>query len=209
MIMACRAYREHPEMVPLLIQYGAAPNVKDQYGAGALRLAAGEGNPAAVGALIDAGLDVNGDPDESLTPLQAAARAGRIEVVSILIEQGADLDRQGNGGMDTPLLECLLHHHDEVAQLLIEAGADINQRGYQGATPLLYALGCLDDLVYERSVPPKVNLSLIRLLLEKGADPSVQPKFNQTALDLARKTRNTRLIGLIKKHQPTPPRSAS
>ncbi len=74
--------------------------------------------------------------------------------------------------MDTPLLECLLHHHDEVAQLLIEAGADINQRGYQGATPLLYALGCLDDLVYERSVPPKVNLSLIRLLLEQGADPS-------------------------------------
>lgn len=43
MVFACRAYREHPEMVPLLIQYGAAPDVKDQYNVGALRLAASQG----------------------------------------------------------------------------------------------------------------------------------------------------------------------
>ncbi len=199
MILACRAYHEHPEMIPLLMQYGAEPRVKDQYGASALRVAASEGNSAAVGALIESRLDVNGDPDESMTPLQASARAGRTDVVRVLIANGADLDRQGSGGLDTPLLESLLYHRDEIAQRLIEAGADVNQRGYQGATPLLYALGCLDDLTYERSVPPKVNLPLIRLLLEKGADPSVRPAFDQTALDLARKTRNTRLIGLIKR----------
>ncbi len=201
MICACRAYREHPEMVPLLMRYGADPNVKDQHGAGALRLAASEGNHAAVRALLEAGLAVDGYPNEPMTPLQAAARSGAIDVATVLLAHGADIDRQGSGGLDTPLLESLLHHRDDVARRLIEAGADVNQSGLYGATPLLYALGCFDDLIYERGVPPKINLSLIRLLLEKGADASVQPQFNQTALDLARKTRNTRLIGLIKKYQ--------
>ena len=206
MICACRAYAEDAEMALLLIEYGAEPDVVDQHGLGALRLAASSGNTATLSALLTAGLRVDGYPDEPATPLQMASRAGQTEAVRILIAHGAAIDGKGNGGLETPLLECLLHHYDEIARLLLAAGADVNQAGMDGATPLLYALGCFDDLVYDRSAPPKINRSLIQLLLEMGADPAMPPAFKPTALDLARRSRNTRLIGLIKKHLPTPPR---
>ncbi|WP_218673723.1 ankyrin repeat domain-containing protein, partial [Candidatus Entotheonella palauensis] len=197
-VLACRAYQEHPEMIPLLAQYGASLNVRDQYGTEMLTLAASHGHAAAVEALLQFGCPVDGAPGTLLTPLQAAAREGRSAVVDILITHGADLDRQGDGGSESPLLESLLKHDNEIAKRLIEAGADVRQGGMSGAPPLHYALGRFDDWVYERSRPPKVNRSLIELLLEKGADPSEPLGLSPTALDLARKTRNTQLIGLIK-----------
>lgn len=98
-----------------------------------------------------------------------------------------------------PLIECLRRHYDDVARTLIEAGADVNRRGLERATPLLCALGYFDWFEYERSRPPKANLELIELLLDRGADLGAESEHGQTPLGLARAKRNTRLIGLIKR----------
>ncbi len=85
---------------------------------------------------IAAGSDLErGDPAFELTPLAWAVIEGRPEIVSVLIEAGADLNpRDGEGS--TPLHAASFLGRGTEASLLIEAGADVNARNHNGETPL-------------------------------------------------------------------------
>eukprot|EP00937_MAST-01D_sp_MAST-1D-sp2_P003946 g3946.t1 len=95
-----------------------------------------EGDAAAVRRLCgEAGADVNaGDPARNgTTPLLLAARTGRLEVVRLLLELGAQPDRSGAWGF-TPLMYACIFSHTEVVAALLEAGADaelVDQHGKQ------------------------------------------------------------------------------
>ena len=87
------------------------------------------------------------------------------EIVSLLIENGADVNSIDNGGK-TPLMDALDNrwtgypHNPEVVSLLLDAGAEVNACNDNGWTPLMYA---------SRSCCPKPEI--IMLLLDEGADP--------------------------------------
>src|SRR5579871_370780 len=89
------------------------------------------------------------------TPLHAAARNGRLEIVRYLISMGADVNARRKDG-DTALLESAYQGHLAVSNLLIESGANVNLPGV-GASPLHWAA--------ERG-----HLDVVRLLLDRGAD---------------------------------------
>ena len=57
--------------------------------------------------------------------LYMAAKAGKLELVKLLIEKGAIVDVQGRGG-HTPLNVAASNGHVEVMQVLLEAGANID-----------------------------------------------------------------------------------
>lgn len=84
------------------------------------------------GGLIDAR-----DTDGS-TPLHCAAWKGHKEVVSLLIERGADVNAQNNnthwGG--TPLHAAAHANNTEIVHLLIAHGADVNARSVNDRTPI-------------------------------------------------------------------------
>ena len=72
-------------------------------------------------------------------------------------------------------MAAVSRRYNEMAIALIEAGADVNavtsEKSWGGdRTVLMFALGTEDSIHYERSRPPKIDINLIRLLLEKGAD---------------------------------------
>jgi ankyrin repeat protein len=70
------------------------------------------------------------------TPLHAATHAGDFEIVSELLERGADPNSRADSGQ-TPLHNC---SSQKVAQLLIEAGADPRSVDDEyGTTPLTWA----------------------------------------------------------------------
>ena len=74
--------------------------------------------------------DVNG-----WTALHYATRYNRIDVVKLLLHEGADVNKQ-NDYKNTPLHLAARDNYTEVARLLIQNGADVNIRNYLNNTPL-------------------------------------------------------------------------
>jgi ankyrin repeat protein len=87
----CAIAPGNPAIVARLLDFGAQPNVADHDGRTPLWLAAHK-EDARIAALL---LDYKADPNcrvgkKRLTPLMSAAKNGRIEMVNLLLDRGAD-----------------------------------------------------------------------------------------------------------------------
>ena len=124
---------------------------------------------------LSQGADVNAVDEYGLTTLHYAINQGHINIVKLLIVQGACLDIKDNAG------RAPIHYAAEAAyaaskpqkwsvgmvQLLIDAGADINVKDGIGWTPLHYA-------AYH------FKKYLIEVLVERGADVDVVDNHGRT-----------------------------
>jgi ankyrin repeat protein len=72
--------------------------------------------PDVVRLLLEHGADINAWTDGGLTPLQEAARMGRVEVVRVL-EHGANVGAKGNEGR-TPFEIASANEDDDMMKLL-------------------------------------------------------------------------------------------
>ena len=106
------------------------------------------------------------------TPLHFAVRAGRLDVINILLDRGADPNASGTGSFisKTPLEEVFEgfvlrgKQRLDVVKLLLAHGANPNTSG-GGATPLLRAILCLG---FQDEEP----VDVVELLLDHGANPN-------------------------------------
>jgi len=115
------------------------------------------------------GVDMNAGNTPSL---HWATENGHIEIVSLLVSNGANVNVQDcyNG---TPLhIIALGFGTIEIAQLLISRGADVNAKNKNGNTPL-------HNAVQNRTV------EVVRLLVSKGADVNAKNKNGNTPTDIA------------------------
>lgn len=90
--------RNDESIVRALLDAGAMVNGRTSDGSTPLHSAADQGTADMVEALIDAGAEINARSAAGLTPLQLAVRRNWVpgcdQVISVLIEAGADLDGQ-------------------------------------------------------------------------------------------------------------------
>src|SRR5689334_9101948 len=122
-----------------------------------------------VAALAGCGAYLNRD----MTPLAAAARQGRPDLIGLLVKDGADPNQPCGVNSWTPLMHAIHKHQLESVRALIAAGADINARGGRdGSTALMMAAG------YGYT-------DIVNLLLDHGADAHVQLSDGANALSLA------------------------
>lgn len=115
--------------------------------------------------------------------IQTAARFGHRDVVALLLERGAKLDRHC-GIYGYPLQAAAFGGYIEILSLLLDAGADINVVGGRYGTALIAA--CWQQ-----------HLGAVRALLDRGADMNVQCVSIGKALNVAAGTGNTALVRLL------------
>jgi ankyrin repeat protein len=82
---------------------------------------------------------INARGGKNVTLMHVAARVGHADVLSSLLENGADVDVQGSSDL-TPLYWASRSGKLEAVRVLLDRRADINARGNEGQTPLSGAL---------------------------------------------------------------------
>ncbi len=142
---------------------GLDVNYADENGATPLILAARNGRVEAVGALLDAGADMElaaEYPAQVDTPLSAAVQnsASSAVVVELLLTRGAKLDGRGRDGR-TALMAAAARGLDDMVSMLIVRGADIEAQKVDGTTALFWAAhaGHADVVVLLLSKGAKVD----------------------------------------------------
>jgi len=122
-----------------------------------------------------------------LTPLYVAAREGRFDIVSLLIEAGADPNTSVVRG-ETPLMPASYNGHISIVRLLLQHKAIVNRKSEDGFTPLLCAVDAN-------------HLSIARMLLEAGANPNAKlPDGSTPLLRAILGTRNPEMVLLLLEH---------
>ena len=114
-----------------------------------------------------------------LSPLLYAARDGRIEAARILLAASADVNMPDPNGI-TPLLMAITNNHIDLARLFLDHRATINVSDWYGRTPLWAAVEArnmdVDNATFENGVDRAPVLELIKILLDREADPNTRTK---------------------------------
>jgi ankyrin repeat protein len=182
------------ESVRLLLAHGADVDaVEHWHGQTALMWAAIENHADVARALVDAGAEIDraskkhdwvkisyseGNVPKTrdlggLTALHFAARHGSFEAAQVLLDAGADGDATEPMYQLTPLQLAIVNGHYTMAKRLIERGVGVDDGS-------LYLAVDTRNLGYyaQRPNPPEKDgdvssIDVIRLLLERGADPDL------------------------------------
>jgi ankyrin repeat protein len=169
----------------VLARAGADLDVADARGRTALSVAASLDFMTTVKTLAELGADVNKDAvvegsagtaggggggAGALPPVIIAARSGYTDLLKVLLDARADLNRRGRDG-SYALTSAAAAGNWQTVSLLVERGADVNVQDPQGVTVLLYATEHGQE-------------ALIRTLLDKGADPRIQDSRGRAPLSV-------------------------
>ncbi|XP_048486625.1 protein fem-1 homolog A-A isoform X3 [Plutella xylostella] len=145
-------------------------------------------------------------PDEraahQVTPLWCAAVAGRLGVLRVLADAGADLDAGSDSG-STPVRSACFMTHESIVRELVERGANIHKPNHNGGTCLINSVQSTRLCAYLLSKGAQVDAcdlqlktalhyaaqehraDTARLLLAHGADPARRSRAGDDALRTA------------------------
>jgi ankyrin repeat protein len=167
------SFYANPECMTLLIERGADVNTANKAGATALIRAATSYEKTCL--LVAAGANVRVRTALGNTPLiLAARRVGNSRTVQLLLERGANATERNNVGI-SPILAAAASGNLETVRLLLDAGAraDDFPRSKQPRSADALA-GMRRPLMWAAH---HNDVRMIRLLLERGADPNQSTYF--------------------------------
>lgn len=171
LIYACNCNRFDPwmlqsepsfDMVKLLLQNGANVNARDLRGRTALH--AKIDSPRIVALLLEHGADISARCNYGGTVL---FNKENVMVVCQLINAGVDAKAANKFGGTALYIACYHHYKPELIAILADV-CDVNAKHKNGGTALTVLLS--KDELKRR---PNEVLETVRVLLRKGADPSI------------------------------------
>ena len=174
--------KEHPDIVELIYEYWVnnLPNEEynnpikwtDTYGNTPLMAAAYNGCLKVVTYILNLEIGkiiINDTNYGQCTALYFASKKGRTDVVSKLLESGANINTQDVNGV-TPLMIASENNHAGVVEVLLESGANINTQDVNGVTPLIIA-------------SENNHAGVVEVLLQKMVDDNPQLTRNDNKIE--------------------------
>ena len=159
-------------VVNSLIKHGANIHLVDRYGRTALHYSitvVDHDSVTVLRSLIKNGADVNALTNDKCSPLMMSSLSGSVNVVTILVENGANMDIQNQDG-DTALhyAVCATRNSSEVVHKLLTLGAS-HLRNHKGLTPLLFASYTLkhslvEELIQRPEITKEQRIDALELL---------------------------------------------
>lgn len=176
------AMRDDGYRIDVLLRRGGDPNVRDELGQTPLHIALKDDGDKAVKSLLNhPALDVNAVNAAGETPLMLAALKGRLDTARLLVQRGAQINREGW----TPLHYACSGPDEGVAAWLLSQGAEIDARSPNGSTPLMMASGY-------------GGLTTAEQLLKAGAKAQLQNQQGLRAADFAERAGRDRFAKLLR-----------
>ena len=135
-----------------------------------LHVAAFHGSTRLVAAVLAQGhIDMNERAPEGMTALMYAAQVGHSDVISMLVDNGADVSVLSDAGL-TALMFSAQTGHLASAVLLVKAGSDLHVADHRTGCTALHLAGFCG------------HSALVRMLIEAGANPDARAPDGATPL---------------------------
>jgi ankyrin repeat protein len=136
-----------------------------------MHITASNGITTCLRTLLEIGVDSKAVGGLYENALLAASVGGHIEAVKLLLNYGAagGINGEGEDILEAATYLAACSSHEQVAELLLTYDFDVNAQTDDGRTPLHEA--CLNG-----------NLSLVRMLIDKGANLTIKDEIGLTAL---------------------------
>ena len=213
----------HLDVMRLLLEHGADPNVRDGSSNTPLHGVSQRGHVKIARVLLEYGAhpDVRGIGD--LTPLRLALQGGHLKVARALLEHNANADTRDHFNR-TPLHQASQEGDVDVAQVLLNHRADANSQDLSNWTPLHWASQWghvqvarvlldhgaeVDAHALDSSTPLHLalqegHLEMIRLLLDHGAFSNSRDRDNCTTLHWASRRGHLQVASVLLEHGADP-----
>lgn len=204
----------NPEIIKALLGAGADPNKKDKLGNTVLENAVSSPCPlSVVESLLEAGADPREVDGWSLQHLRMdSENDAAVDVAITLAKQeweehrglGSDFRKKLEGKITAvqeaarrkaqaaPLIRAAVNLDQSKVSSLLAGGVDVNVQDVEGHTALMAAVYSSNDGAHSQT-----NLSMLRYLLEAGADPNIKSSVGETAIYFAARYNKPHAIDLL------------
>ena len=199
-----------PNLVQLLLKYGADVNPRDMNQTTALHHASLLRDLDVARMLLNRGASVDAVDYRGRTPLHQVFEAGDytdadlnglvskkgkncVGVAKLLLKFGAAVDARDKDHR-TPLLLASCYPDRNVVRTLLDHGADVNAEDKRGLTPLRQVFLEAEDCAEE------VFVGVAQILIERGADVNTPDHEHEAPLHLASRLLSLEVAWLLCKH---------
>ena len=131
------------------------------------------------------GIDVNATNERGQTALMRAVEYQHTEVVTLLLERGADVNFTKAYVDRSAFMEAANSGNPVIMKQLVERGAKINETDRQGYTPLHYA--CTWG-----------HVEAVKLLIKLGANPDIRNVLGVTPMMVATQNAHSEVVQILK-----------
>ena len=121
--------------------------------------------------------------DEIRERIRLAIKFNDVNEVEKTLEQIADPNIVVNSLGQTPLMLAVMKGSLSIVELLLAAGSNPNAQDYTGTTALMLIWDC--------------DLEITKALIEAGADQRLRNKEGETALDIAKRKKQRKIMALL------------
>ena len=143
-----------------------------------------DGQLAKVQTLVEKGAAVDSRGGKSRTALMWAAANGHADIVEYLHSKGADINAR-DGDNQTALMLAVRRSYVPIVEYLLKNGAEVNVQSLKRQTSALTIAAAVGDE------------TVVRMLLDSGADKSLVELGGHTALDRARQFGHPSIVALL------------